>query len=297
MTVKEIIDIALSQGDNVPESDAGYIDRRRRALTFLREVLNEVWWVRDFPWKKTQSDVTVLAGESSVEVPSNFDSLGVYGGVYRLVGGIQQYPALEEVPEAMILEYRSGNYRSSQPRIMSFFDQDPTTQQLLLQIPLTDADVPLRMFYQKRPPKLYDSGDPEPLISTIGIVRSGQTAFATATQRHGFEMFERVIVAGAVEPEYNGTYEVTVLNETTFSYTITGTPTTPATGTITAVADVAFGNAAVRQVPERFHLKVLLNGVKAKLRESKGDSRWQTLETRYTAGITMMKTELARFQG
>ena len=110
-------------------------------------------------------------------------------------------------------------------------------------------------------------------------------------------MFERVIVAGAVEPEYNGTYEVTVLNETTFSYTITGTPTTPATGTITAVADVAFGNAAVRQVPERFHLKVLLNGVKAKLRESKGDSRWQTLETRYTAGITMMKTELARFQG
>lgn len=300
MTVKEIIDIALSQGDNVPESDAGYIDRRRRALSFLREVVHEVWWERDFPWKKTEADVTVLSGESSVAVPSDFDSIGVYGGVYRLVGGLMQYPPLEEVPESVVMESRTGSHTTSSPRMMALFGQDDVTQQLLIQVPVAAGDVPLRVFYQKRPPKLWDAGDPEPLVSSIGVgglTRVGQIATAVTALPHGYEMFDRVVIAGAVEVEYNGTYEVTVLSETSFLYTIAGTPATPATGTITAVADVATGNAALRQVPERFHVKVLLNGVKAKLRESKGDARWQTLEARYTAGVTAMKGELARFQG
>jgi len=297
VTVKEIIDIALSQGDNVSESDAAYIDRRRRARNFLIETVNDVWWERDWPWRRTQSDLTILSGNGYVAVPPNFDSLGNYGAVYRLVGSTQQYPPLEEVPESTIMDQRSGNRRSSTPRIFSLFGQDPVTQQLLLQIPLNDADVAIRAFYQKRPPKLLDAGDPEPRTSSIGITRSGQTATATAAAPHSFEMFDRVVIAGAVEPEYNGTYEVTPLSETVFTYTIVGTPTTPATGTITAVADVATGNVALRQVPERFHVKVLLNGIKAKLRESKGDARWQALEGQYQKSkLADMKKQLGRFQ-
>lgn len=41
----------------------------------------------------------------------------------------------------------------------------------------------------------------------------------------------------------------------------------------------------------------MLNGLKAKLRESKGDARWQKLENDYRSGITNMKSELVRFQG
>ena len=75
------------------------------------------------------------------------------------------------------------------------------------------------------------------------------------------------------------------------------TPTTPATGTITVDPDVATANASLAQIPARFHVKILLNGLKAKLRESKGDARWKKLEKDYELGIENMKTELARFQG
>lgn len=297
MTVHELIDIALSQGDNVPESDAGYIDRRRRALNFLREVVLDIWWERDWPWKKTQADVTVLAGESSVAVPYNFDSIGNYGGVYRLSGGLQQYPPLELVPEAMVMEQRSGSSSTSYPRIFALFGQDPVTFVDLIQIPIASADVPLRLFFQKQPPRLRDFGDPEQPIYTAGITRTLQVATVTTSVPHTFSTFDQVTIAGATQPEYNGTFQVTVLGPSTFFYTLVGTPVSPATGAPTATPYVIGPDQALNEIPQRFHIKVVLNGVKAKLRESKGDARWQKLETDYMTGIHNMKTELARFQG
>lgn len=296
MAVKQIIDTALSQGDNVPESDAGYIDRRRRALTFLRDVFQECWWTRDWPFKRGQLDVTVLAGLAYVNVPSDFNSLGAYGGIYRLVSGVQQFPPLEEVPESRVMEYRSGAYTTSVPRIFAFFGQDPVDHRLRIQVPQNDVDVALRVFYQKRPPKLWDVGDPEPLVLTLGITRVGQVATATSTVSHGLEMFDRVVVSGATQPEYNGTFEITVTGDKTFTYTVSGTPATPATGTPVGSPDVAFGNLAILQIPEDYHLKVLLVGLKAKLRESKGDARWSKLESDYQMGLTAMRKETNRFQ-
>jgi hypothetical protein len=300
VTVSEIIDIALSQGDNVPESDAGYIDRRRRALNFLREVVHDIWWERDWPWKKTQADVTVLAAGSSVAVPWNFDSIGNYGNVFRLSGGLQQYPPLELVPESLVMEHRTGNYRSDSPRIFALFGQDAATLVDLIQIPTTDVDVPLRMLFQRQPPRLLDYGDPDQpsfTLATGALTRSGQTATVTTPTAHGFQTFDRVIVAGAAQSQYNGTFQIIVTGVLTFTYTVTGSPATPGTGTITVNPDVATGNQALNEIPQRFHVKVALNGLKAKLRESKGDARWQKLEADYQAGISNMKTELVRFQG
>jgi len=42
-----------------------------------------------------------------------------------------------------------------------------------------------------------------------------------------------VTVAGAAQTEYNGTVAITVTDSTHFTYQVTGTPATPATGTIT----------------------------------------------------------------
>jgi hypothetical protein len=300
VTVSELIDIALSQGDNVPESDAGYIDRRRRALNFLREVVHDIWWERDWPWKKTQADVTVLAGDNSVAVPWNFDSIGNYGGIYRLAGGLQQYPPIELVPEAMVMEHRSGSSTTSSPRIFALFGHDPATFVDLIQIQNAGADVDLRCFFQKQPPKLLDYGDPEQPSFTLAagaLTRVGQTATVVTATPHGFQTFDRIIIAGAVQPEYNGTFQVIVTGVLTFTYTVTGSPATPGTGTITVNPDVATANAALNEIPQRFHVKVVLNGVKAKLRESKGDARWQKLDADYQMGVANMKTELARFQG
>jgi hypothetical protein len=302
VTVSELIDIALSQGDNVPETDAGYIARRRRALNFLREVVHDIWWQRDWPWKKTQADVTVLVNETSVAVPSNFDSIGNYGGVYRLEGGLHYYPPLELVPESVVMESRAGSHTTSIPRIFALFGQDPNTFVDLIQVPIASANLGLRLFYQKQPPRLLDYGDPDQPALTLAagaLTRSGQIASVVTPTAHGFQTFDRVIVAGANEAAYNGTFQVIVTGVLTFTYTVVGLPATPATTatSITVVPDVATANAALNEVPQRFHLKVVLNGLKAKLRESKGDARWQKLVTDYAAGIEDMKRELARFQG
>ena len=70
--------------------------------------------------------------------------------------------------------------------------------------------------------------------SVSSLARSGSTVTATMTSNHTFSTGMELTIAGANETDYNGTFEIIVLSETEFSYEITGTPTTPATGTITA---------------------------------------------------------------
>ena len=66
------------------------------------------------------------------------------------------------------------------------------------------------------------------------LTRDGTTVTATVAAGHGFATGQTVRIAGANEPDYNGDFVVTVTGSTTFTYTIAATPTTPATGTITA---------------------------------------------------------------
>jgi len=66
------------------------------------------------------------------------------------------------------------------------------------------------------------------------LTRDGTTVTATVAAGHGFATGQTVRIAGANEPDYNGDFVVTSTGSTTFTYTIAATPTTPATGTITA---------------------------------------------------------------
>jgi len=89
------------------------------------------------------------------------------------------------------------------------------------------------------------------VVSVSSLTRSGFTVTATTTANHGFASNIAVVIAGANETDYNGTFTITVLSLTTFIYTITTSPTTPATGTITAtctctsvgVTSTGFGSA------------------------------------------------------
>lgn len=69
-------------------------------------------------------------------------------------------------------------------------------------------------------------------ISISSLTRTGSTATATSAG-HGLASNVPVTISGAVETEYNvADAEITVVDEDTFTYQISGTPTTPATGTI-----------------------------------------------------------------
>lgn len=70
-------------------------------------------------------------------------------------------------------------------------------------------------------------------VSAIFITRTGSVATVTAAG-HPFVMGQHIQIAGATQPEYNGTFPITYINTHSFSYPVTGAPASPATGTITA---------------------------------------------------------------
>jgi len=80
-----------------------------------------------------------------------------------------------------------------------------------------------------------------PYLESVSITRSGSTATVTHTS-HGLVTNNYVIIRGAIQQEYNGVKQITVINENSYTYEVLGTPTTPATGTITSTGVVIFGS-------------------------------------------------------
>ena len=70
---------------------------------------------------------------------------------------------------------------------------------------------------------------------SVTITRSGTTA-TVSLNAHGYSVGALVIIAGASQAAYNGTKTILSVATNSFTYEVTGSPATPATGTITAVA-------------------------------------------------------------
>src|SRR3990167_4208638 len=76
------------------------------------------------------------------------------------------------------------------------------------------------------------------------------TATVTTDAAHGYSTGDRVTVVGAAEDAYNGTFAIVVTGASTCTYgVVSGTPATPATGTITA---------RLLHVPPSHHLAMLM---------------------------------------
>lgn len=80
-----------------------------------------------------------------------------------------------------------------------------------------------------------DTGGPLPAEESVTITRSGSTATVTHTA-HGMLTGQSIWIQGANQNEYNGLHTITVTGANSYTYTVSGTPTTPATGTITSTA-------------------------------------------------------------
>lgn len=64
------------------------------------------------------------------------------------------------------------------------------------------------------------------------ITRSGSTATVTTSSAHGFQAGYKIRIRGADQSEYNGVKTIFNVTSNTFDFTVSGTPTSPATGTI-----------------------------------------------------------------
>jgi hypothetical protein len=66
---------------------------------------------------------------------------------------------------------------------------------------------------------------------TISITRDGSTATWTSTNPHGASDGDPFLISGCAQAEYNGIFQISYISSTSFSFQVTGTPATPATGT------------------------------------------------------------------
>lgn len=78
--------------------------------------------------------------------------------------------------------------------------------------------------------------------SIATLTRVGTVATATTAADHTLATGLSVTVSGAAEVDYNGTFEITVTARNQFTYTVSGSASTPATGTISYTSDYASVN-------------------------------------------------------
>lgn len=76
-------------------------------------------------------------------------------------------------------------------------------------------------------------------LSVTSIIRTGSIATVTTAVDHEIASNVAVTISGAVQTEYNGVQEIIVTAANQFEYNVSGTPVTPATGTILAAFTAA----------------------------------------------------------
>jgi len=109
---------------------------------------------------------------------------------------------------------------------------------------VASTSIPALTLIQKADGTQYETQATATISSqTIGIAsltRSGSTATATTSSNHNLATGVSITVSGASQTEYNITAIITVISNTQFTYTVSGTPATPATGTIQANFTTAY---------------------------------------------------------
>jgi hypothetical protein len=85
------------------------------------------------------------------------------------------------------------------------------------------------------------TGGPLPYQESVSLVRSGSTATVTHTA-HGLSTADEIKIRGCDQSAYNIAASITVTSVNAYTYAVSGTPTTPATGTPTATSVILNGD-------------------------------------------------------
>lgn len=129
------------------------------------------------------------------------------------------------------------------------------TQKLRL-VPPPDADDTAHLTVVREPLSAISIASQDDPLSVSGITNDGAgTATATlAAPNADLVTGDYVTIAGATQTEYNGARAITVVDASTFTFAYTGSPASPATGTITYARNIA---AHGFEFPARNHYGLL----------------------------------------
>ena len=129
------------------------------------------------------------------------------------------------------------------------------------------------------------TGGDLPFQDTVTITRSGSVATVTHTA-HGLRTGLEIFMEDAVQNEYNGVFTITVTGVNTYTYTVSGTPTTPATGTIIATSVILNGNTSSGVILSLIHRYTTDQPISIRARQSTSSPRYKTSESLATIAST-----------
>lgn len=114
------------------------------------------------------------------------------------------------------------------------FDHKEIEVVVIGQIGFDAVWLKVNKFFYKRPfgAEIVSAGnrfDETSIINVSSITRAANVATATTAVGHGYVVDDAITVFDVEEPEYNGTFLVTAVTATTFTYEVAGDPASPAT--------------------------------------------------------------------
>ena len=156
------------------------------------------------------------------------------------VGGrsFDLYDIAREVIKQMFPQTATGVWLEMHGALKDVFKKAATTADGFIVIVgstgiVIAASTPLSI--QGRQYTLINAVETDTVTNNISsLTRVGSVVTAVTAGNHNLATGQAVTIAGADQTDYNGSKVITVLDETSFTYSIATTPATPATGTITA---------------------------------------------------------------
>lgn len=304
----EWITRGLAFGDNVDPTDADYRPRRRRFLEWCQNTWNDVWNLNDWRWKRTLGTLTFASGSYEAALPDDFGNLPEQGGIF--FGGKR----IGTVNDQIIQDVQQGGGGGQSPLIVSLAGWSTTLRKPVVQLNVQGPQS-LPIYYNKKAPQLADrpwSGLPTVAQGVAGARTGTYQVLQTYTTQDGYEhepsdiatitVAAKKLVITPADPGPLGEHKVKYIN---LYATVAGGSTfyrlTQILVTSSAVAaytdDTADGalvlltpfveTSPMLMVPEDYHHTVLLPGVMAKAKRSKGDTRDWAAE--YKGGLAQMQ--------
>lgn len=156
MEADAFLTLFINKVDKVSAADADYAELRDERLMDLNEVAIDFVQSYDFSWMLSTDTLTVQAGSSEAELPSNFDNFGAKGGIWRSADG--EPLEYRDPDKLMTLRLRPGN-RPTLPDVYSIFEiSGSIAGGEVFQTEILGADCAMTLLFKKNLPAITDTG-------------------------------------------------------------------------------------------------------------------------------------------
>ncbi len=291
---------------SIDAEDGDTTKRRERLLQYAQEICDDVHFRYPWAWKKASASVSVsAAGVGSL--PTDFGEIGRDGGVYA--GTIMLRAAVSDQP---IHDYVQSGV-SGERHAYSIFGMDVAgTQQIHV---TTTASQTITLYYEKAPVILADVPAPTVAAEAGGVnigagTFSYRVTFVTATgESEGGLVSADVTTTGVQRVSLTdvplgptGTTSRKIYRTTNGGsvHKLQGTiANNTATTHLDDTADISLGanvpttnttSFGLERIPERYHFRVLIPGMRYKVLEDIDDTRAKAALAEYASGLTWMQT-------